>query len=581
MSFFYELIFYLLIFIVIYKLYKVFFHSLSNPSAANKSRHTIHRPILRGIKVQPQSKVEIQLSKLIKRDPDFNQEQLIERVEKAFYNIREAWSTQSLSQVRAFITDGFYERYAIQFDIQKKHKRVRTLIEPRLLDCVLVGVVADKYFESVHFKICSQARNYTITTKNYNAVLSSNGSKVPEKIKKMSPLTNNTEYWTYTRLPDKENQFTAGVTEAICPNCGAKLLLNKFEKCTSCHSLVTSGAYDWVLTKITEEDEWRFQNATREIKGVAEYKVVDPAFNISVIEDRVCVIFWRLQKSWLLQSAKAILSVAHPEYIEHFTENELNDYYFDHINLTLSEVTSIEFGAEFDKVFVLVKWRAEKIDKRHKETGDTHNYAHHLVMIRKHGVVSHSKKGLHSLRCFSCGAPQVESYHEHCQYCRTRFNGGEGDWVLSDFSPRLKRSVKLKGKSFSKNIKQCALTAQIFDPVALLSNLVLMMKADGVLGEKEFDYLNAYVKQHRIPANVLSMTLDKAERGELAMPFPDEKLDATTWLLKMIEMSLSDNNISSEEHTILLEFGHKFNMLPLDIDLRIKQVKINNNDKNQ
>lgn len=575
MSFLFELTIYSLIIFIGYKAYKEWSHK----SANNSSHKVLKKPMLRGIKVQPQDKTQLQLSKIVNRDPNFNAEQLIQRIEKAFYIIREAWSSHNLSQVRAFITDGFYERYAIQFDIQKKHHRHRKTLAPKLLSCEIIGVRTDKHFESIHFKISSQARYSVINTNPYKPERAISSANNTSQINKVSPLINDTEYWTYTRLPSNQVNSTTGLTEEICPNCGGKLLLNKFEKCVSCHSLVTSGAYDWVLTKVTDEDEWRFQNATREIEGVAEYLVVDPAFNVSVIEDRVCVIFWRLQKAWLMQNANEILSVTHPDYVAYFAENELNNYYFDHIALSLCEVTSVEFGEEFDKLFVLVKWRAEKVDLISGASSDaftdTKDYAHHITMIRKTGITSDIEKGLHSLHCFSCGAPQMESHHESCQYCQTRFNDGGLDWVLYDYKPRLERSTQLKGKSFSKKQGENVCSAQIFDPISLLSNLVLIMQADGVLGEYEHSYLNKYVKQHRIPDSVLTDILAKGECGELPMPLPDEKLDATTWLLKMIEMSLADETISKEEKETLLEFGNKFNMLPIDIDLRIKQVKLN------
>ena len=127
-----------------------------------------------------------------------------------------------------------------------------------------------------------------------------------------------TEYWTFVRLPGTQTRNTPGLMEGYCPNCGSLLNLSQFALCESCGSLVGSGEYDWILAKITSEKQWRFQNAKRQIAGVSDYQVVDPAFNITLIEDRVSSIFWRLQKAWLTQKVDPILSIAHPDFIAQF-----------------------------------------------------------------------------------------------------------------------------------------------------------------------------------------------------------------------------------------------------------------------
>jgi hypothetical protein len=349
--------------------------------------------------------------------------------------------------------------------------------------------------------------------------------------------------------------------------------LNKLEQCQACDSLVTSGEYDWILAKITQEEEWRFQNAQRQIKGVAKYQVADAAFNLPIIEDRVSVVFWRLQKAWLTQGTDPILSIAHPDYIDYFTKNELNDYYFDHIELGLCEVSSVEFGDEFDKVFVLVKWKATKVLFNTNTSQPTGYYAHHLTMFRRTGITSNTKKGLHSLHCFSCGAPQTESYHESCQYCHTLFNQGDLDWVLKDFSPHINRIVDLKGKSFSIEPNVTKAKGKIFDPISLLSGLVLILLADGKAHPKELALLNDFVKKRRIPQDVLDSILLAGENGELKMLAPDEVLDASAWLAKMIEMCLIDGEVSKKERELLLLFGEKFNIISIDIDIRIKEIR--------
>lgn len=526
-------------------------------------RKKIHETITRGVKKQNENKQTIQYEKIKALDPDFDISKISARVEHAFYMIKKGWSEHDMSSARGFITEGIYQRYAIQFNIQKAHQRHRKLKDVFIQQCELVGIEADKYFETLHFKISSCARQNTIAT------------NIGNQPNQLLPVTNTVEYWTYIRLPGVKTRSEPGLMEGICPNCGAPLFLSKFEQCQTCGSLVTSGEYDWILAKITQDSEWRFQNSKRQIKGVSEYQVVDPAFNLPIVEDRASVVFWRLQKAWLTQNTEPITSLAHPFYIEHFNNNELNNYYFDHISLGLCEVNSIEFGESFDKVIVLVKWKGTKVflDTNDDQSGEIGYYAHYLTLVRKTGVSSDGKEGLHSQHCFSCGAPQTETYQERCQYCHTPFNQGDVDWVIKDFSPRINKIVKIKGQSFAIESHHKQVKGKIFDPISLLSVLVLIIFADGKAHPTELELLNEFVKKRRIPSHILDGVMLAHENGELKMLFPDEVLDASAWLLILIEMCLIDGGISKNERKLLLLFGKEFNILAIDIDLRIKEMR--------
>ncbi len=54
---------------------------------------------------------------------------------------------------------------------------------------------------------------------------------------------------------------------------------------------------------------------------------------------------------------------------------------------------------------------------------------------------------------------------------------------------------------------------------------------------------------------------------------PDETLDASDWLDQLIEMCLADGQVCAEERKLLLQFGEKFNILAIDINLRIKRKR--------
>lgn len=520
----------------------------------------IKNTIMRGVQKQGLKKQLIQQNKIHHLDKHFSTALITSRVENAFYIIKQAWSEQDISYSRAFISDGISESYQIQFEIQKKQQHRRKIENLIITNSELVGIEADKHFETLHFKITSRA-DYPIEIKDHNKETDS-----------WDPLTTKTEYLTYVRLPGVQTRTQPGLIEGTCPNCGSILALSQSVQCHACRSMVGSGEYDWILAKITQEAQWRFQNAKRQINGVSDYQVVDPAFNIPLIEDRVSSVFWRMQKAWLIQNSAPLLAVAHPSYIKKFNQ-QLATHFFDNVQLGLCEVSKVQFGEDFDKVSLLVKWQGNKVSHTEKVSAATGYYAHHLTMIRKSGVKSEIKKGLHSLHCYGCGAPQTDNYQDCCEYCDSRFNQGEQDWILQDVIPHIEHIVKMKGLEFALPETAQVKSDRIFDPVSLLSGLILVLFADGRVDDQEKHLLDQFVKNRRIPQNVLDEIIAAAENGQLEMLTPDETLDAADWLDKLIEMCLADGQVCTEERKLLLQFGEKFNFLAIDIDLRIKRKR--------
>lgn len=548
---------------VISTLFTAFRQVLSEVFEDNQcQQQRVKSTIVRGVQKQNKQKQHIQYNKIKNRDNHFSEVLIKGRVEQAFFIIKQAYSCHDIRSATAFISDGLAESMQIHFQIQKYRQQHRKIENLCLRSCELVGMEADKHFETLHFKLASIGNYSLIDT-------SEGGNQIPSE----TALSLRTEYWTFVRLPGTQTRVTPGLIEGCCPNCGNLLKLSQFALCGSCCSLVGSGEYDWILAKITSEKQWRFQNAKRQIAGVSEYQVVDPAFNIPLIEDRVCSIFWRIQKAFLTQTVSPILSVAHPDFIDKFAGKHLNQRCFDNIHLGLVEVSLVEFGERFDKISLLVKWQANKIDLNTHTCSDKGFYAHHISLIRKTGLTSDVKKGLHSLHCFGCGAPQSTNYQDCCEYCGKRFNLGEQDWVLADFSPHIEQNIKVKGQRLSVSDTRVKKADHIFDPVSLLSCLVLVLIADGKVDPAEKKCLETFIKNRRIPQQVLDDVIKAAKAGELDMLTPDETLDASDWLDKLIEMCLADGEVCAQERRLLLAFGKKFNILEIDITLRIKRIR--------
>jgi hypothetical protein len=62
------------------------------------------------------------------------------------------------------------------------------------------------------------------------------------------------EDWTFQRSVGVATSNKPGTLENTCPSCGAPLSLTQIGECRFCKAAVTSGKFDWVVSRIDQED---------------------------------------------------------------------------------------------------------------------------------------------------------------------------------------------------------------------------------------------------------------------------------------------------------------------------------------
>ena len=89
------------------------------------------------------------------------------------------------------------------------------------------------------------AQGYDYTVDESGRVVS--GSK--------SNLRHWSEYWTFIR--NRNAKPAAARADLNCPNCGAPLKVNNAGVCEFCGGKITSGEFDWVLSRIEQDESYR------------------------------------------------------------------------------------------------------------------------------------------------------------------------------------------------------------------------------------------------------------------------------------------------------------------------------------
>jgi len=62
------------------------------------------------------------------------------------------------------------------------------------------------------------------------------------------------EEWTFQRSVGVSTTDKPGTLESTCPGCGAPVSLTQIGECRYCKAAVTSGKFDWVVSRIDQED---------------------------------------------------------------------------------------------------------------------------------------------------------------------------------------------------------------------------------------------------------------------------------------------------------------------------------------
>jgi predicted lipid-binding transport protein (Tim44 family) len=180
---------------------------------------------------------------LSQRDPAFDWASFVKRVELVFHTFHRAWSSQELTPVRPFLSDNLFETQSYWVAAYQA-QRLRNITEdPQIVSIALSRVLHDKVYDAVTVRVFAQCKDYTLDASDRMV----GGSR--ENPRQYS------EYWTFIRSAARAG---APGTEPKCPSCGvANPVLDVAGHCQSCHVKVTTGEFDWTLSRIEQDEVYR------------------------------------------------------------------------------------------------------------------------------------------------------------------------------------------------------------------------------------------------------------------------------------------------------------------------------------
>lgn len=181
------------------------------------------------------------IAALREADPGFDPDAFQGRVKTAFLTLQDAWCRQNLDAGRAFLSPGAYFTWRAQLETMAAEGRRNVMenLAVQRIDPVLI--VHGRVFDDLTVRITASAADFEIDKDN----------KIVFGDRSVQSFT---EDWTFQRSIGATTTQKPGTLENACPSCGAPVSLNQIGECRYCKAAVTSGKFDWVVSRI-EQDE--------------------------------------------------------------------------------------------------------------------------------------------------------------------------------------------------------------------------------------------------------------------------------------------------------------------------------------
>ena len=481
--------------------------------------------------------------------PDFSQSEFYNKVETAFYKIQDAWGKQDLKQVRQFISDGVYQRFEAQFIMMKELEQRNELSDIRIIEKRIVSAENDGQFHILNVRVSASMTDY-FKSKKFSQ-LNSGGSE------------SFSEYWTFVKKVSAQNGKDI-YNSHQCPNCGNSIenKLGEISKCDSCGTQINNGDYDWVLSEITQPEE--FASSYNQIgKRKQFYERLNnkgyssPEFSPQYIEDKASNAYLQIKIAEAFADPKRINRFCTEEFTEKAKTSFTTKYLFN--RLFLSDVSLVNIYEDDKNIIAALS--ISSTQQKVTVNGNKLNILHPSpVSIGDFLILSRSKKftvnkfSAMAHNCSGCGAPVEDSLQLTCNYCGTSLNDNTKDWIVEKLLTQSEYAQFKNGfnESVNSNRQENKLEDDNWDVRDYaLNNMMVMAMADGILQDEERELLVKTSKSLGYNTKKITELFDEVKSGSLALKLPEDTKKRTKVIRLMTKVAQADNNLHENEKAIL------------------------------
>ena len=164
------------------------------------------------------------------------------RARLIFDELQAAWSNLDWERARPHETDNLFQMHQYWIDAYKRQHLRNVLDQCTVTAMQPVKIMEDAFYNGITVRIGAQGYDYTVDASGRIVAGSKNN------------LRRWSEYWTFIR--NRQAKPVATRVDLNCPNCGAPLKVNHAGVCQFCGGKITSGEFDWVLSKIEQDESY-------------------------------------------------------------------------------------------------------------------------------------------------------------------------------------------------------------------------------------------------------------------------------------------------------------------------------------
>lgn len=485
----------------------------------------------------------------IEHNPNFDEVKFKEKVKTSFIQIQEAWQNKDMSKVRKYISDGMYQRLNVQFKMMDKLSQKNTIDKLEVKNIYLDRVDTDGFFDVIHVAIHASVNDHFVSEKYPE--LNSGGSE--EFV----------EYWSYLKKRGAEEKDI--FSSDNCPSCGAALpkIPGEVAKCEFCGTLTNSGEYDWVLSEVTQADDYVSSNplvvkASNLQDKVMEIEQQNDDFSIQLIEDKASNAFLQIETARVLNDPAILRRFTTDTAFEKIKATFDSKEQFVYNRIFLSDVTLI--GAlqkdNMNSMIVSIKYSYQRVIPQEKKAvkldavvvTDTK-----VIILSRNANPEVSKGSLYAHRCPSCGGPVGDTIDLKCQYCGHELNSPANEWIVSDMMTLTEyyNYYAMNGASFAAGIKPDVIDKALDVRDYAFNNALIVMASDGVFAQEERDFAEQIAKKFGYSVDKIEPMFQMAQNGQLSIKMPEDQKKREKVFRLMDKAAAIDGTVDPNERQLL------------------------------
>lgn len=507
----------------------------------------------------PGSKPASSVDKILQKDPSFSKMDFIKKVETAFYKIQSSWAKKDISAARIFISDGVYQRFNTQFLMMNLIGQTNTISKIEINSIFIDSVEQDGDYDIIHAGIDAYIEE------SFRSSLNSLNQNIRENFR---------EYWSFIR---KRGAHKHNIYESDrCPNCDAVIdySLGEISQCRYCNTLFNSGEYDWVLSEITQAQDYsietkigpkqrQFSDKIRKI--ASEY----PDFSVQHIEDTASNAYLQLLAAQTLQQPERTRRFSGDAFYKKWTAETDSEtqkgFQVAYNRLFLNAVTLAGFY-ESETAYtaaITIKRSYQRVSR----TDSTVKIIDHAMMsdtktilLQRNKSGDKAKGSLYAHMCPVCGAPVSDTAGTTCSYCNSTLNDPAHEWIVSglfdgrDFTAYLQETGTTDGVSVKRDIYD-----EVYDVRDYaFNNILAVMGCDGNISEDEKNFALKTAKRFGYNAEKVSSMIDLAVSGKLAIRMPQDKKHISKIIKLMNKAAMADSDFSQTEKDFITSVSETY-----------------------